>query len=300
MNEHFDSLRLADGRRLAWRCYGRAGGRPLMFFHGFPGCRLQAALVHETAAAAGVELIAVERPGFGRSDFAPGRTVLSWADDVAQLADHLGLARFGVVGVSCGGAYALACARQLAARLDYVGLVAGMGPMDLPPIRVGQLPLLRLLFAAARLHPGLAAPLLLPDALMFRRAPERALSALSSMLTAPDQRLLTSDATVRSQFAASLAEAYTGGLRGALHEAHLIARPRGFELADITLPVHVYQGGADRHVPPAMGRHLATTLPAGRLRIYPEEGHLSILVHRFGDCLSDHHAAVEVPSTAET
>lgn len=285
--EDFEAITLADGRRLALKCYGRPGGRPLYFFHGFPGCRLQAALVHEHAARAGALLIAADRPGFGQSSYAARRTIVGWADDVAQLADHLGHRRFGVVGVSCGGAYALACAHQMPARLEYVGLIAGIAPMNVASIRRDQSPLLTAMFALARLHPLLASPLLALDWLMFRSAPQRAVRALASMLTPPDQALLAADPRVRDAFAASLAEAYAHGITGALREAHVIGSPRGFALEEIRCAVHVYQGGSDRHVPPAMGRYLAATIPQSRLHFYPQEGHLSILVNRFGDCLRD-------------
>jgi len=99
----FQSCALSDGRLLAYQCYGQVDGRPLYFFHGFPGSRLQAALLHEQALAAGVCLVAPDRPGFGRSTPDPQRTISGWSADVAQLADHLGHERFGVLGVSCGG-----------------------------------------------------------------------------------------------------------------------------------------------------------------------------------------------------
>lgn len=290
MND-FNTITLDQGRPLAYGRYGRPGGRPLYFLHGFPGCRLQAALVQEAAESAGVELIAPDRPGFGRSGPAAGRTVLSWVDDLTRLADHLGHDRFGVVGVSCGGPYALACAHRLPQRLDYVGLVAGIGPMDTPAIRTDQLPVLTVLFAMARRHPLLASPLLAMDWLMFRTQPERAVRALAGMLSAPDRELLAKDSAVSTRFGASLAEAYAGGLRGALCEAHLIGSPRGFALQDIRPPVHIYQGGQDRHVPPEMGRYLADMISGSRLHFYPEEGHLSILVLRFEDCLADFLAA---------
>ena len=101
-----------------------------MVFHGLPGSHVQASLLDKHARRAGVRLIAPDRPGFGGSPPAPDRTILSWTHDVQQLADHLGLARFGVLGISCGGAYALACAHELGERLHYTGLIAGMGPMD--------------------------------------------------------------------------------------------------------------------------------------------------------------------------
>ena len=106
-------LRLADGRRLGFAEYGASGGQPLLFFHGTPGARLVAGFAHQSALRLNVRLIAPERPGFGRSDFQAGRRILEWPDDVAALADALGLERFAVAGVSGGAPYALACAWRL-------------------------------------------------------------------------------------------------------------------------------------------------------------------------------------------
>lgn len=277
-------LRLPDGRLLAWRAYGLPGAPPLYFFHGFPGSERQAALVHAQAVEVGVELVAFSRPGFGRSDPDPRASVDSIAADVSDLADHLGHRRFGVVGVSCGGPYALACARRMPQRVVAVGLLAGMAPMDRPELRRGQLPLLRAMFALARLHRGATAPLLALDAWLFRRDPERALRLLASALTAPDRALLEADAGVRAAFAASLADAYRQGAAGAMAEARRIATWRSDALRGIAQPVHVYQSGHDHHVPPAMGRHLAQVLPRATLHECPQDGHLSVAVHRFADC----------------
>src|SRR5690606_26110725 len=153
-----ESFPLRDGRQLAYQHYGSPRGPALLVFHGLPGCRLQAALLDEPARRCGIRLIAADRPGVGRYSPAPRRSILTWSDDVAQLADHLGLERCGVLGISCGGPYALACALRLPSRLSFVGLVAGMGPMDSPALRRGQHPALRLLFGLARLHPALTTP----------------------------------------------------------------------------------------------------------------------------------------------
>lgn len=283
----YSSLELRDGRLLAYQCYGHPSGRPLYFFHGFPGCRIQAALLHREAFDANVCLIAADRPGFGRSSLAPRRTIVDWADDVEQLADHLTHRRFSVLGVSCGGPYALACAFRLPARLDYVGLLAGIGPMNVPALRKGQLPILRTMFSLARLTPSLIIPLLLLDYALFRSNPDRAVRALASMLTKPDQQLIASDAQVATEFGASLAESYHQGIGGAMREAYLIGNGFGFALEEIRTRVHIYQSGADRHVPPAMGRYMADRIPNSRFALYPDEGHLSIVVNRFQDCLRD-------------
>lgn len=280
-------LQLKDGRHLAYQCWGYPKGRPLYFFHGFPGSRFQAALVNKEALAAGVCLVAADRPGFGRSTPAPGRQIIDWPGDVEQLADHLGHTRFGVIGVSCGGPYALACALRLGDRLDYVGLLAGVGPMNVPEIRREQLPILRVMFYLAKLKPWLITPLLLLDWIMFRLNPKRAVLALAGMLSEPDRRVLASVPEMIPALGRSLAEAYHQGITGPMREAHLIGSHHGFDIADIRARVHFYQAGQDRHVPIAMGRYLAERIPHCTFRHYADEGHLSIVKSRFADCLAD-------------
>lgn len=290
-------LTLSDGRMLGYRVYGDPQGAPVYFFHGLPGSHEQAALVAEQAARAGVALVAFDRPGFGDSSPADGAAIGAIVEDVAELADRLGHERFAVLGVSCGGPYALACARLLGRRISGVGLLAGMAPMDQPEIRRGQLPMLRLMFRLARRRAWLISPLLALDRLMFR-SPERAVRALAGLLTAPDRALLERDTQVRQRFGHSLARAYAQGIAGAREEARRIAGLRSDSLAGIHVPVHIYQSGQDRNVPPAMGEYMAERLPTARLHQRPAEGHLSILVHCFEDCIRRLLPA-EVPHAAD-
>lgn len=278
-------LCLPQGRRLAFAVFGIRSGRPVYFFHGFPGSRLQAAMVHEQAIEAGVSLIAFDRPGFGLSDWVDAPTVDHVVADVSHLADYMGHRQFGAIGVSCGGPYALASARLMPSRVTSVGLLAGMGPMDKPTLRAEQMPVLRFMFAAARTLPFAIAPLLLLDRLMFRRNALAAVDMLSKALPAPDRLLLSTDVQVRERFASSLAEAYRQGIRASLSEAGRIARQGAALLRGIYCPVHVYQGNLDRHVPAAMGEFIANSLPQGQLHKRPNEGHLSIVTHCFDECV---------------
>lgn len=277
-------LRLPDGRRLGYRVYGRPDGRPVYFFHGFPGSRLQAALVHGQALAAGIALVAFDRPGFGLSDRARAPTVDHIAGDVSDLSQALGHRRFAVLGVSCGGPHALATARRLPQRVAAVGLLAGIGPMDQPRLRRGQLPLLRAMFRLAAWQPWAISPLLMLDRMLFRRDAEQAVRALSSLLTPPDRRLVDGSAAVRAAFGASLAEAYRAGIVGAMQEARRIARFSTAQLDGVAAPVHIFQSGQDRNVPPAMGRYMAERIATSTYHDCPEEGHLSIVVNRFDAC----------------
>jgi pimeloyl-ACP methyl ester carboxylesterase len=84
-----------------------------LYFHGHPGSRLEARFLAKAADRAGVRLVGVDRPGMGLSTYQSRRRVMDWPGDVAQLADHLKLGRFAVVGFSGGGLYSLACAYGL-------------------------------------------------------------------------------------------------------------------------------------------------------------------------------------------
>lgn len=67
--------------------------------------------------------------GVGRSDPDPGRITLSWASDVEELLDRLGVDRFAVMGWSMGGQYAAAIGRALRHSVTRVAIVAGALPL---------------------------------------------------------------------------------------------------------------------------------------------------------------------------
>src|SRR6476469_7158295 len=110
------SIRLPDGRALAYAEWGDLLGRPVFLFHGMPGSRLFFP-DPQTAAEGGVRAITVDRPGMGGSDPQPGHVVADWPADVVELAGVLGLERFGVAGWSAGTPYAFACAALIPERL---------------------------------------------------------------------------------------------------------------------------------------------------------------------------------------
>ena len=111
-------LSLRDGRVLCYAEYGDPSGKPFFFFHGLPGSRRQRHPDNSIASEIGARIIAIDRPGYGLSDFQPGRKLLDWPGDVAQLADCLKIEQFSAIGVSGGGPYLLACAYKMPERMD--------------------------------------------------------------------------------------------------------------------------------------------------------------------------------------
>jgi pimeloyl-ACP methyl ester carboxylesterase len=271
-------LRLKDGRLLGYAEFGDPQGRPLLFFHGMPGSRLSARLGNEAAKKLGVRIVAPDRPGYGLSDFKPGRTLLDWPDDVVELADSLGIERFAVGGVSGGGPYAAVCALELSERLTAAGIISGVGPFNVPDATQGMSRQNRLLFAASRRVPWLTNVPMTLMALGARRFADRLLPIMMRALPEPDQAILFRPET-RAVFVEDVVEAFRSGGRGAAWEAVMYARPWGFRLEEITMEVHLWQGELDVNVPPSMGRYQAGAIPNCKATFSPDEGHLLLIDH---------------------
>ena len=126
------TLTLRDGRTLSYAIYGTPLGVPILYMPGFPSSRIEGAGLDPEATALGARIIAIDRPGYGDSSPHAERSVLSCASDVKELTEHLKLDRYGVLGISGGGPYALACARVLPAeKLKGVSIVCGLGSPDM-------------------------------------------------------------------------------------------------------------------------------------------------------------------------
>lgn len=280
-----ETLRLEDGRLLGYAGYGDPEGWPIFYFHGFPGSRLEAQLADRVAARMGIRLIALDRPGFGLSDFKPRRTIFEWPDDVVKIADALGINRFATIGVSGGGPYAAACALKIPQRLTAVAIVCGLGPLDTPNGTDRMVRTNHLIFFLGRRLPWLAKISLWRIAYQVRRNPEGTLRRMIVALPDPDKAVLARP-EVKTAMKDNVVEAFRGGSRGAACELLLYTRPWGFLLEDIATRVNLWHGEQDVSVPPTMGQYQARTIPNCRAIFYPGEGHFSLVINHMEEVLS--------------
>lgn len=258
------TIRLAGGRLLGVAEYGLPQGKPFFYFHGHPGARLEAKFLDEAARKRGLRLIGVDRPGLGLSTYQPGRRLLDWPYDVAELADQFGISRFGVVGLSGGGPYALACAYSLPRRLLACGVISGVGRVS---------PWLAFL---AQWMPWLVLPVSGP----FFRSPQRAgrMLNLAAKSWVGADRACLQDPEVAQTMAAALAEALHAGARGAAYDGMLLGRAWGFQPEQVSFPnIHLWHGERDGEVPVAAARETARRLPHCRATFYGGEGHISVI-----------------------
>jgi pimeloyl-ACP methyl ester carboxylesterase len=261
---HESTLQLRDGRTLGYTTYGMTTGKTLLYFG---GSRLEAGILARPAELSGIRLIGIDRPGMGRSQFQEGRRLLDWPADVVEVADHLQIDRFAVVGTSSGGPYAIACAYTIPERLTACGIVSGVGPVR---VRFYQ-----------RL-PWLLIPMMGVMGRFFRDEAQARKSLRRFTRSWPEsdrQSLLLPG--ISDLWAASMVEAFRQGARGLTYDTLLgEGRPWDFKLEDIAFPrVYLWHGEQDQDVPIAMGRAVVDHLACCKATFYPEEGHLSAIVN---------------------
>ncbi len=277
------TLQLRDGRRLGYLEVGKADGSPIFHFHGHGSSRLEIVMIAESAAALGVRLIGLDRPGIGYSDARPGFRMLDWPDDVEEVANQLGIERFAVEGVSGGGPYALACAYKIPQRLTACGLISSMPPISF--VRDTSTGWLRAFWWSSERFPGLfrsytrfATCIVGLDAATI----EKYFTQHGARLGVADQKLLSSP-EIRMALVQAWAESYRQGVQGLeanLDEAVAEVLPWGFDVKQIAFEkIFLWHGEQDCTVPVASVRLLAQTLPHGTAVFFPCEGHISTVVH---------------------
>jgi pimeloyl-ACP methyl ester carboxylesterase len=279
MNRHNASnkiISLRDGRKLGYAEYGDPNGKPVFFFHGLPGSRLQRHPDESIAAELGARIITIDRPGYGLSDFQQGRTLLDWPDDVTQLADSLEIDHFAAIGLSGGGPYLLSCAYKMPERITTATVISGMGPIDDADALKGMLPSMRLgLEIAPKVPWGFVHLALDPIAKLISRNPSAAKKILPSSAPEADKKAFARP-DIQEVDRQDLSEAYRNGAQGALWEVVLLATPWGFRLEDIKKKIFLWHGEEDTTVPLQMGRYVARSLSDCRSTFYPDEGHTLI------------------------
>jgi pimeloyl-ACP methyl ester carboxylesterase len=242
-----------------------ASALPVFWLHGTPNTGEPPAPLFAAAAERGIRWVSYDRPSYGGSSPHPGRTVGSAAADMAAIADALGLRQFAVMGHSGGGPHALAAGALLPDRVLAVVTGSGLAPYSADGLDW-----------YAGMQPGGAAE---------SRAAAQGRDALtdfyksaaefdSELFTAADWAALAGPWAWLGGVAGKAIEA---GPEGMIDDNLAYVAPWGFAPANVRRPVLILHGEQDRMVPVAHGEWLARHLPAAELRLYPDDGHVSVL-----------------------
>jgi 3-oxoadipate enol-lactonase len=126
-------MKVRDGTRLVYEIHGCGDGRPRMvLIHSLGMDRSFWAPVIERLGA-DIIILAYDCRGHGRSDKPKGPyRVEGFADDLADLLDHVGWRSAIIAGASMGGCISLAFAAAYPARVEALGLIDTTAWYDAP------------------------------------------------------------------------------------------------------------------------------------------------------------------------
>jgi pimeloyl-ACP methyl ester carboxylesterase len=268
---------LADGRIIAFRSFGDRNGQPLLALHGTPGSRLKFSATDAAARALGLYVIAPDRWGYGATSPRPAPSLRAFADDMAALCDQLALARLGVLGVSGGGPYAAAVAAGLGKRVTALALVAPVGPIaETPAAEMGRFH--RLCFGPLARSPRSAALVFGSFRRLIQASPRLAMRVAMARVPPSDRETLRSG-DVAARLARTFAVGLAPGTVGPVTDLALFGAAWGVPLESISAPTRLWLGTADRNIPLAAARGLASRIPGAETVELAGEGHLWVARH---------------------
>ena len=275
------TITTSDGRDLRIHEAGDLDGYPVVYHHGTPSEGTLLRQWVEDASARGVRLIGYDRAGYGGSAPKPGRSVADIASDITSIADALGVDRFATWGISGGGPHALACAALLADRVSAAASLAAVAPYDADGLDwlagmgrdnieefgaavEGREALERWMAAHV---PGLLAA-----------DPAGVAEAMASLLSPVDRAAFTGE--IGAAMADSMQTALRNRADGWIDDDLAFVSPWGFDVAEIGVPLLLWQGDHDLFVPPSHGAWLAARIPGVDAHLSPEDGHLTLIANR--------------------
>jgi pimeloyl-ACP methyl ester carboxylesterase len=273
-----ETMTLADGRRLGFAQYGPRTGAAVFHFHGSAGSRHERPSSESILEELGIRFFSIDRPGHGLSDPQVPRKLAEWPDDVRQLADHLGLDRFAVMGLSAGGPHALACAWRLRERIRACAVVSGPAPPDRPSPYRG-LPLAhRMILCVFRNSPALTRQMRKGMHALAQADEATLREKLLAGFPPADRVLLERPENVRMMIE-EIREGYRQGWAGPAADDTAIHTPWGFAVREVRARVDLWHGALDRNIPVEQARYLHERIPDSRLTVWPDKGHLGLLDH---------------------
>eukprot|EP01097_Dermamoeba_algensis_P002673 TRINITY_DN2059_c0_g5_i1.p1 TRINITY_DN2059_c0_g5~~TRINITY_DN2059_c0_g5_i1.p1 ORF type:complete len:336 (-),score=80.01 TRINITY_DN2059_c0_g5_i1:962-1969(-) len=286
-------VKVDDNRQVAYSTFGAdlaTAKGTLLFMHGIPGSRVFAYALDKSAKAVGLHIVALDRPGYARSDPNLKGDLQSWAKDVAIVVKTLSLKNIITLGISGGGAPAAVCAAHLGPDLvKGVILIAAMADIKALGGRFQA-------YKGGSFGQTVIIPLLMS-------LPENYVTGLMSMIPpmdkiplelfpAEDKAAVTKNGVLEIM-SADVKEFFVGGFHGPkaawVHSTRdmyqYIHNGYNFDPKEVKVPVIVMQGQVDRNVPISHANWWVSALEKATPMFKENEGHISIIVNHIDEAL---------------
>ncbi|KAJ3309354.1 hypothetical protein HDV04_006193 [Boothiomyces sp. JEL0838] len=310
MDRVTQTIKLKDNRKLAYIDYGDTLSTKLVLqHHGFPSSKMEGLIFHEKALEMNIRLIAIDRPGFGDSDIDADHSIKKYiSEDLVELVEQLEPkpTEISMLGISGGGPYVAASLCYWPRHVPPVKnavFCAGLCPND-PKIANCSFKF-RMLFNMFSwswyvLYPtfSLQAWMMKSFFTSYLEESEKQQENQTSIRNKMKSALTTADYEALSQndnenfkiFMLFLRDAYKNPdyLNVFIKQAWQYTADPGFKMSEIETKanVTVFQGGIDTQVPQEVGELIASEIKGAELKLYPDEGHLSLIINKKQEILA--------------
>ncbi|MHA1244695.1 MAG: alpha/beta hydrolase [Candidatus Heimdallarchaeota archaeon] len=281
------TITLSDDRKLGYSIYGDPDGFPMLFFHGWPGTRLDISCLAPIAKEHNMKIIGVDRPGMTYSSFQKKRKVADWPGDVLALINHLQIEEYSILAFSTGALYAIECALQIPEKIKKIGLVSAV-----PYYKIGWSGTKnkRLYRLAKIFHPF---PLLVRSFLRivsdiglnrYVRNPTKTYLNSLKDLSQIDRETWEREDIRLWLFEEFLPDLLLSERKGIAYDLFLLAyglgSPKEYEeIPNFSFPIYLWHGESDDIVPHIASIKQNKIYHGSKLTIYPNEGHKIIYTH---------------------
>jgi pimeloyl-ACP methyl ester carboxylesterase len=273
---------LQDGRKLGYCSVGK--GQPVIYFHGTASSRLEVLLLKDIADRAGLQIVGVDRPGYGLSTYHKRNGLQDFNADVNFLADYLGFERFGVLGWSGGGAFALAYIAQNHMRVTNA-VVADAPCLPFDVSMAHDFPfskyILKIPFAGNIAIGQLRRQVLKANGDIPAFFASKQAKQLLRGYTQTDLQLFSDHAWAKLMYQ-SMAEAFRqdSGVKAVVEEHMLFLKPWGFPIEIPEVKLVIWHGEDDKTCVVGNGYALAGLVKGSRLEVFKGKGHCAMFEYK--------------------
>lgn len=258
---------------------GPSNGTPVVLIHGTPDSRLARHPDPSILDRLDIQLIAVDRPGFGHSTYDPAASPASFGHDLGALLDNLDISQAHVVTWSAGALWALGAASTISTRITSVTICGGLVPFeafdDAQVEAAAGEARLGMIEAANELGADIAAEMIAPMVVPDPMSPAAALE--HRLESGPHDLDAIPGATI--QMAAACCDAVRQGHDGLLRDFTVHFTPHAVDIAAIATPVRFVTGTNDDTCPPAFAHWYARHLPNSHVETVDDASHGVMLTH---------------------
>lgn len=263
------------GRRLFVQEWGEPGLPVVLLVHGFPGCADHGKLMSSSSHWKSFRLIAMDRPGYGKSDVQIDLTPLAFAEQIRTLLDKKNVQEFSILSVSGGAPYSMALAYLMKERVLRMCSVAGVAPMTLRNFS----------YMNARQKQTWAMRNFVPERvlrfgmnLIWKSSLEKFERVIFTEMDSfgEQDRRVFADPVVGPLLTETMRESLRQGPSGILNDMRVYSKSWGFPINEIQCPVTLWHGSHDDVVHPRFASDMQERLPKARLNLISNEGHYSL------------------------